>query len=255
MTGGRGPVSGAGGSSGPGGWAPRRFWGAAHVVARGGGFGVTLDSAELRTPARAPLVVPTRPLAQGIAAEWEAQQERVNPETMPLTRAANSAIDRVAPQHAAVAAAVASYGETDLLCHRAERPEALCVLQAQMWDPPLRWLARAHGVALVSVTGVMPAAQPPASLARLHDLVTAHDAFALTALHDLVVLTGSLVLGLSVSAGRMPASRAWDASRVDEEWQISQWGEDDEARAVARARRAALLQAEQLLSLLRHVPG
>lgn len=232
-------------------WAPRRFWSAVRVAELPEGFGVLLDDRPLRTPARALLVLPTRPLAEALAAEWDAQDKLVRPETMPFTRAANSALDRVAPQRPAVVAEVAGYGETDLLCYRAEAPAGLVARQAVAWDPLLDWAAAALGARLTPVAGVMFAPQPAASLAALRDAVDRFDAFGLAALHEMVALAGSLVIGLAAAEGQFALDSLWEAAQVDEAWQASQWGEDAEAAASAALRRKAFLTAARFLALAR----
>lgn len=233
-------------------WKPRRrFWSEVAVQADAGGFIVLLDGRALQTPAKAPLVLPGAALARAVAAEWRAIEAEIDPETLPLTRAANTAIDRVAREPARVVAAIAAYGEDDLICYRAEGPEALCRRQAAAWDPWLAWSADSLGAPLAGVTGVMHRAQPAASLAALRDAVAEHDPFALTGLHDLVTLSGSLVLGLAVARRALDAAEAWRLSRIDEEWQAEQWGADDEAEAAAALKRRAFLGADRLLGLLR----
>ena len=229
----------------------KRFWREARVEETPGGYAVRLDARPLRTPAKAPLVLPKRPLAEAIAAEWDAQGEEVRPDALPLTRSANSAIDRVMPQHDEVAAGIAAYGETDLLCYRAPHPESLARRQAELWDPLLDWAAEAFGARLRTGTGVMHVMQPARATDALREAVRAHDAWAITALHELVTLSGSLVLGLAVSHRRLDAAEAWRLSRVDEDWQIAEWGEDAEAAAAARRREVEFHEAERLLHLLR----
>lgn len=234
-----------------GGWAAKRFWTEARVVPAPGGHGISLDQRPVKTPAKAPLVLPTRALAEGVAAEWDAQQGTVDPRTMPLTRAANAAIDKVAPQYDEVAEIVAAYGGSDLLCYRAPGPEALAARQAAGWDRWLDWAAARHGARLATAAGVMHVPQEKACLSALTARVGAHSAFELTALHDLVALSGSLVLGLAVSEGALEPEAAWDLSRIDETWQAEQWGEDDEAAAMAALKRQDFLQAHRFLTLLR----
>lgn len=232
-------------------WAPRRrFWTQAAVRPLEAGYGVNLDDRPLQTPARRVLALPTRPLAEAIAAEWNAIEAEIRPECLPLTRAANSASDRVAPDPGPVVEAIAAYGGSDLLCYRAEEPLALVQRQSVAWNPWLEWSGNVLGAPLLAVVGVMHHPQPADSLVRLQAHVAEHDAFALTALHDLVTLTGSLVLGLAVSRGALGAEAAWDLSRIDETWQAEQWGEDAEAEAQAQRRRADFLRAEHLLHLL-----
>jgi chaperone required for assembly of F1-ATPase len=225
------------------GWKRKRFWSRAHVAPREAGFAVLLDERPVHTPARAALVVPTRALAEAVAAEWDAQEGEIRPLTMPMTRSANAALDKVAPQFAEVAAHIAAYGETDLLCHRADGPEPLVERQAEAWDPLLDWARSALRAPLVSTVGVMAVTQPPESLAALAARVAAQDAFALTALADLVALSGSLVIGLAAQDGVLPPEELWRRSRIDETWQESQWGIDAEAAAVASRKRGEFLHA------------
>ncbi len=235
--------------------AQARFWRAARVVPAADGYAVHLDDKPLQTPAKAPLVAPTAAFAAALAAEWDALAPELRPQAwpaaLPLTRAANAAIDRVAPAHAAVVEALAAYGETDLLCYRAKAPAALVARQAAAWDPPLDWADAELGARLEVVHGLMPRPQPAPSLAALGAAVAALDAFALTALHELVSLSGSLVLGLAVSRGAMEAARAHELSRLDQAWQEAQWGSDAEAEAATARQREALLRAGTMLALLR----
>jgi len=231
------------------GWTLRRFWKETVVVELPGGFGVALDGRPIRTPGKVALLLPTAALAQWIAEEWAAQEGEVRPLTMPATRTANSAVDKVTPQKAAVEAMLAGYGGTDLLCYRAERPEALVLRQAEGWDRWLDWAESRFGARLHTTRGVMPVAQEPAALSRLAQAVEAFDPFALAAFHDLVTLSGSLVLALAVAEGALEPGSGWQLSRLDEDWQAEQWGEDDEAMQAAGLKRADFLHAARFLSL------
>ena len=228
----------------------KRFWKAVGVEAKSGGYAITLDEQSLQTPDRKALVVPARALAVGIATEWDAVQGTIRPQEMPLTRAANVAIDRVAPQASIVAEAIAAYGNADLICYRAEAPEPLVRRQAEAWDPMIGWAAQALYADLRPVRGVMHRAQPPGALTALRRAVDVYDPFHLTGLHELVALSGSLVLGLAVARGRLSGATAWTLSRIDEDWQSEQWGSDDDADALAEGRRCDFLAAETYLRLL-----
>jgi chaperone required for assembly of F1-ATPase len=230
-------------------WKAKRFWKAALAMPCDGGFTVTLDSRAVKTPAKTPLVVPSLAMAQAIAAEWDAQAGLIKPETMPVTRAANSALDKVAPQFAEVADMLAGYGGTDLLCYRATAPQELIDRQAGAWDPLLLWSANALDAPLRVTSGVIPIDQPAASLAALQATVHAYSAFRLAALHDLIAISGSLILGLAATRGRLSAAEAWTLSRIDESWQNEQWGVDDDAAALEAHKREAMLAAERFFIL------
>ncbi|MGS4947199.1 ATP12 family chaperone protein [Meridianimarinicoccus sp. RP-17] len=230
-------------------WKQRRFWDSANPVAASAGFGIALDGRPVRTPAKQPLVVPSRPLARAIADEWDAQAEVIDPNTMPLTRIANSAIDTAGPQHTEIAGIIAAYGESDLLCYRAEGPPELVSRQAAAWDPLLDWARDALDAPLAVGTGVIFVPQPEKSLRTLSAKVHGLDAFDLAPCHDLVALSGSLVIGLAVLAGLHPVETLWALSRVDETWQAEQWGHDEDAAEIAALRAAAFADAARFHAL------
>ena len=231
------------------GWTAKRFWKDATVVPADGGFTVHLDGRPVRTPLKAPLILPTQALAEAVAAEWQAQEGKVDPETMPFTRTANAALDKVRPQIEAVAELLAAYGDSDLLCYRAEAPDDLVARQLEAWNPLLTWAADTFGAQLAVTAGIMPIEQSRESVARLSRHVREMSPFQLAAFHDLVALSGSLVLALAVTRKRLTAEAAWSLSRIDEDWQIALWGEDEDAAEVAARKRAAFLQADRFYGL------
>jgi chaperone required for assembly of F1-ATPase len=227
-----------------------RFYKTVSVAAEDGAFRILLDGKPIRTPAKNLLAVPTRALADAIAQEWQAQGERIDPASMPLTRLANSTIDGVTGREPDVRADIAKYAGSDLLCYRAEGPQELVQRQRAAWDPVLAWGKDVLGVRLELAEGIMPVRQPEAALARLAQELERHDAYALAALHVMTTLTGSVLLALAHVAGAISADEAWAAAHVDEDWQISQWGEDAEAKARRARRWADMHAASRLLQLL-----
>ncbi len=230
-------------------WKARRFWTRAEAVEDEAGYAISLDARPVRTPAKTLLVVPTRAMADAIAAEWDAQQERIDPMTMPVTRSANATLDKVVTQFDEVADMIAGYGDTDLLCYRAHSPVELIARQDAAWNPMLDWAESALDARLHPVVGVMHAPQCADALARLRAQVHGLDPFSLTALHDLVSLSGSLVLGLAALRDAFDIETLWSLSRVDETWQQDLWGKDDEAQAQAEMKRAAFLHAKRFHDL------
>jgi chaperone required for assembly of F1-ATPase len=233
----------------------KRFWSHAVAVPRPeGGHAVLLDGRPLRLPGGAPLATAHPALAEAIAAEWQAaggeKGGEMTMEAVPLTRLLGTAQDRIARDPAAMVAGLAKYAETDLLCYRAE-DAALAEAQAAEWQPLLDWAAAAHGAALTATTGLMPVAQPAASLAALRDAVAAHPSEELAALGLAVPALGSLVLALALSCGRLDAAEAHRLAVLDETFQEQRWGTDWEAEQ-RRARAAADIGlAERFLGLVR----
>jgi len=207
----------------------KRFYKAADIIpAEGGGWSVVLDARPLRTPAKAPLVVPHQALARLIADEWGAQGARIDPETMPATRLANVVVDRVVPHQALIAAELAGYIGTDLVCYRAETPAGLVAVQCEHWDPMIDWARRRFDIHLVTTTGLLAVDQPPETVERLTRAIEAVDPWRLSVLHGAVTTAGSVIIGLALLEGASDAETAWAASQADEHYQISRWGEDAE---------------------------
>jgi chaperone required for assembly of F1-ATPase len=230
---------------------PKRFYTAVSVgEAPNGGFQILLDGRAVRTPKKLTLIVPTRALADAIAEEWVAQTERIDPSRMPLSKLAITAIDGVAGSMAEVAHDIVRFAGSDLLCYRAEGPEALVELQERTWDPVLRWIEAETGARFLLSEGVMPVTQNRYALERFADLVVPYDAMQLAALHVMTTLTGSAILALAVAKAERSAEAAWDAAHIDEDWQIERWGADAEASDRRARRKAEMLSAARFLKLL-----
>src|SRR5262249_12048891 len=132
----------------------KRFYKDVGVAEAPEGFAVTLDGRPVRTPARRSLAAPTRPLGEGLAAEWDAQTDVVDPARMPLTRLANTIIAGVAAVAGDVAAEVEKYLGSDLVCYRAEGPDRLVARQTHQWDPILAFAREQLGARFEITYGV-----------------------------------------------------------------------------------------------------
>ena len=232
-------------------WKAKRFWTDVSLRDEPEGFGISLDARPVKTPAKRALVVPTRGFAEAVAAEWAAQVEKIDPTSMPFTRTANAALDKVAVQHAEVADMLAAYGDSDLLCYRADYPQALVDRQAKQWDPMLAWAKETLGVSLEARSGVMHVPQTPDALKLLRERVHAMNPFELAGFHDLVSLSGSLILGFAATYDMLAPKAIWDISRLDEIWQAQEWGADEEAENAARVKEQAFIHAKQVFDLSR----
>ena len=221
---------------------PHRFYTEATVRPHEDGFAVTLDGRQARTPAGAPLCVPTQALASLLAQEWNAQGRAIELAAMPANRLAATVIDRTANAGPALAAEVARYAGSDVLCYLADAPDTLVEEQARLWVPLLDWAAAELGVALHRTTGVVHQPQPREALARVEALVAALEPFAQAGTAFAAPLFGSAVLALAVQRGRLAAEPAFELSRLEEAFQEARWGVDAEAAArTGRLREEARL--------------
>ncbi len=229
--------------------ASRRFYSEVSVAGRDDGFAVLLDGKLLHTPACAPVVLPALPLAEAVAAEWRGQGETLDPAVLRLTRLANTAIDRIRPDPAPLVEQVVGYGACDLLCYRVAAPHALVERQAAAWQPMLDWATARYGICFMVSSDLFPITPDDSALVALRAVVARYDAFVLAGLGEAVGVLGSLVLALALADRRIDGSEAFGLSRVEERFQIEQWGEDWEARTRADRLLADLLAAERLIRL------
>jgi len=229
----------------------RRFYREAGVIEADGGWALTLDGRTARTPAKNRLIAPTRAIAERIAAEWAEQGETLSIAAMPTTRLANSALDGVANAREATLDEIANYAGADLLCYRALEPEALVAMQAAAFDPPLRWAEETLGVRFALAAGIMHVPQSAEALAAARAALGAHASpFGLAALHGATSLTGSALLALALARRALEADAIWRAAHVDEDFQISKWGQDWEAAERREARRREFLTYAAVLAAL-----
>lgn len=228
----------------------KRFWTGVDVSEGEGGWSVLLDGRAPRTPAHAKLILPTQAAARLVADEWAAQGEFIDPATMPATRLASTAIDRVGQVREAVADEIAAYAGSDLLCYLAEAPGSLVQQQAREWTPWRDWAGRELGVTLEPAEGIVHRAQDPAAVARVKALALELDVFALTGLATAVPLLGSAVLALAVQRGALTGEAAFDLSRLDEAFQEGRWGVDEENAARTAARRAEAVLLDRWFRVL-----
>lgn len=208
---------------------PKRFYDTASFSESAEGYSILLDGKTVRTPARTELCVAGKALAESIVTEWNAQDDVIDPATMPMTTRANTTLDRVRGRETDVIDELVQYAGSDLLCYRADSPEGLVTLQCEVWDPVLAWAKNALGAEFITRTGIAHINQSAQSLETIRSAFSGFDPYVLTPLHTMTTLTGSALLTLAHVQGYLAADEVWTATHVDEDWQISKWGEDDEA--------------------------
>jgi len=221
----------------------KRFYTSAQVRDSEAGYALYLDDKPIRTPSGGALQVPSRPLAEAIAQEWNAAEETVNPAALRFTKMSNTALERTGPMHANVVSEIVNYAQTDLICYRAERPDPLVVQQSTQWDPVLKWLKDTLHIELTATTALMGHSQSQVALDTLEAHISDYEAFSLTGLHAITTSLGSVSLALAHVHGFLDAEPAWAAASVDEAFQMAEWGQDAEALEALQARKDDFLSA------------
>lgn len=212
-------------------------------------LGIALDGRPVKTPLKAPLRLPTRALAEAVAAEWDAQGEKIDAATMILTKLANTATDRVAQDRARIEAEVLDYAGSDLVCYRADRPPDLVQRQSSAWDQVVDWARTTLDAPFEVTEGIVHKAQPSTALAAHASALKALSDFELAAYHSIMTLTGSALIAMMLARRATVPEAAWLAAHVDEDYQIEQWGQDAEAQARRAARYAEFMACCRFLEL------
>jgi chaperone required for assembly of F1-ATPase len=230
-------------------WKQKRFWKNAHVVSSETGYLIKLDDKILKTPAKKQMLLPTEALAKKVASEWGEQVEEIDPTTMPFTKSSNAALDKVSEQFEEVSSLLGEYGDTDLLYYRADSPPELQKRQKTGWDPIVNWAENTFKVQINCGTGIVYIPQDAKLFSEINIKINSLSIFELTAFYDMVSITGSLILGLAIINGRLSAEEAYQLSRIDEQWQLEQWGEDEEAQVASNLKNMAILHSEEFFAL------
>jgi chaperone required for assembly of F1-ATPase len=228
----------------------KRFYKVVTVAALAGGYQIQLDGRALKTPRKLPMLLAQKPLADAVAAEWDAQGSEILPASMQLTTLVFTAFDAVAGQHAAVTAEIARYAASDLLCYRAQDPVDLVERQTAGWEPLVRWAEEALAVKFKRTSGLMPVAQEPAVAAAVLARLASVEPLELAAVHVLMTLMGSTILALAAREKRLTLDAAWALAHIDESWQNEKWGADTEAQTRHAMRLATARAAAHALALL-----
>lgn len=229
----------------------RRFWTQVSVEPDGQGWAVKLDSRMPKSPQGHSLVLPTQSSAQLVAGEWAAQGDVLIPASMPATRLAFTAIDRVREARREVADEIAAYAGSDALCYLAQEPAALVARQASEWTPWRDWAERELGAVLLPVAGIIHRPQSQEALAAIRGHALKLDDYALTGLAMATPLFGSAILGFAVQRGAMSGVQAYELSRLDEAFTEERWGLDEEAAERAEGLRIEATLLERWFAALR----
>jgi chaperone required for assembly of F1-ATPase len=227
----------------------KRFYKQVEVTGNGL-FGIALDGRPLKTPLKRNLSLPTEALAEAIAAEWAAQGDRIHRDQMPITKLANTAIDRVTGDEERIVGELVDYANSDLVCYRAAEPESLVTRQGEYWDPILGWAEETLKTRFAVIQGVVHKHQSGQALDAVACYLEQFNPMQLSALYNLATLTGSALMALAIESGSLEAERAWLAANVDEDWQGERWGKDEEAAEQRARRKLEFDAAVKFLSLL-----
>lgn len=227
----------------------KRFYKEVSVGERDNLFTVLLDGKAIKTPEKSQCLMPTKIMAEAVAKEWDAQEKEVKPDSMPLTKLMNTAIDRVGKRRSDLIDELIGFAGSDQICYRADHPSDLVELQNNLWNPLLKRIEELHGIKLKLTTGIVFIDQDEQDLIKIRTLIERIESYALTAFYGMATVAGSITIGINLFEGHINSEQAWEAGHLDENFQVSQWGSDYEAEDRRQNLRAELENATYFLTL------
>ena len=226
------------------------FWKSVTVQKDGFDYVIYLDNHLLKTPKKSLIKLPNQKLADLVAKEWVEQINEIDYNIMPVNRLANAAIDKVGNNVDEVITLLGEYAGTDLLCYRVEEPNELIDQQILYWDPYIKWAEEKFGIKLNVTNGILPIEQSIETMHLLISKMKNMSTFKLTVFHELVTISGSYILGLAAVENAMPSEIIWNAAILDENWQSSAWGEDQEQKKNLELKKVGFFKAIEVLGAL-----
>ncbi|WP_336279373.1 ATP12 family chaperone protein [Bartonella sp. CB175] len=211
---------------------PKRFYKEVKIVCEERGFSILLDKCSVKTPAKRHFIVPTEAFAALVVQEFKNQKQVIDPEKMPVTRLVNTVIDGIVDDMQVVFEDLLRFVACDMIFYRAQTPKELVQRQCEQWDPLLDWAEEKLGARFNLTEGLMYVEQPREAIQAVSNYLRKIESpYMLAALHTITTLTGSALIALALSVGKITSDYAWDIAHLDENWMIEQWGADEEAMA------------------------
>eukprot|EP00904_Undaria_pinnatifida_P006513 jgi/Undpi1/2992/HiC_scaffold_14.g06369.m1 len=218
---------------------------------------VLLDNRVLKTPARRPLEFDTADLAMAVASEWDAQtsSKGIEPALMPLMSLASTAIDQVALDREKTISTCLKYLPTDTVCFLSPEPDPVITRrQRQLWSPIREWSEEALGIPVATTTEIHRKPEhPPEALFRARELLESLDEWALSAVQSVTMECKSLLIALALVLRKTTAEKAFDAARLEEEYNVERWGMIEGGHDMDRANTTLTLTAASTLMWLRPI--
>ena len=189
------------------------------------GHVIQLDGKSIKTPLGQDMCAATKSLADAIILEWAGQEEKVKPETMPLTQILTTSLDKIRDREA-ITESCMRYLDTDLVCYWTKEPEELAKLQKENWGSWVKWFDSHFEVPLYTTKNIDAIKQDEEAHKRVWNYIESLDDSYFTILHIMTSLSGSLVLALAFSEGDISPQELFEASYLEELYRGKLYNED-----------------------------
>lgn len=182
------------------------------------GFSILLDGRPMRTQGGLPLLAPTEGLAKAVAAEWDAQVDKIVPNAMPLTSLLTTALERTIPERASINLSVLEYLNGDLLCYRSSAgvDSGLDIEEERVWGPWLEWFAGRFGHKLSTTTDIAAIYQSDDAHGDMATYLSGLDDHTFNILQIVTSMSGSFVLALAFIEGLIEPQQIFEAAQCEE---------------------------------------
>ncbi|XP_062508283.1 ATP synthase mitochondrial F1 complex assembly factor 2-like isoform X1 [Corticium candelabrum] len=227
--------------------ALKRFYENVGIRKTSEGYAVALDGRVVKTPLRNELLVPSESLAVAIAAEWDAQWEKIQPSGMHLTSLCMTAIDKLSETtRESQVSDILPFLQTDCSCFRVSEPDDFVKLQTDTWDPIIDWFQNKFDVKLKVSTGLLEAFQEIETMDRVRDVLMTYDPHVLLGVHSAVSSLSSLVIAMGLVGNFISVEKAVQAANLESEYQTKKWGTVEWSHSMSYTDTTARVAASML---------
>jgi chaperone required for assembly of F1-ATPase len=209
-----------------------------------------LDNKPIKTPTGHLLSTPSHTKANAVVTEWQAQTDDIILGTMPVTQYLNSVHDKIIPNYDFILNQLLQYADNDCIFYFTHNTDIdLYTNQQQYWLPIIQYFEIYYAAELNYGTDLILKNQCDNFKNHLQDFLKDLSYENLAGLYKIITLLGSVLLGIYAYGGHIDYDTALRYSRLEQDYNIQNWGLDFEAEQTRNFINQDYAQAVMFLKL------
>ena len=199
------------------------------VQSKKGKYLLTINNKSLKTPDGNTIELPSMKLAKILLKDYESSFKSKPLNIVRPIKITNTAIDKIKPNNIFYINQITDNLNNDMICYFANSPIELVDLQNKEWLPLINYMESSYNIELIYTSKLFSINQKPDSLLKLKNILNEINIFKLSAIYTLSQITKSIIISLALVNNKISAKKAFENSNLEELYQISKWGKDEEA--------------------------
>ena len=199
------------------------------VQGKKGKYLLNINNKSLKTPDGNIIELPSMKLAKILLKDYESSFKSKPLNIVRPIKITNTAIDKIKPNNIFYINEITDNLNNDMICYFANSPVELVDLQNKDWLPLINYMKSSYNIELIYTSKLFSINQKPDSLLKLKNILNEINIFKLSAIYTLSQITKSIIISLALVNNKISAKKAFENSNLEELYQISKWGKDEEA--------------------------